>query len=69
MMAAVAEACAEFLRAEDACFAAWCAQSGRRGTPDPAAVIASQEPLHRAAGHLRRLCLRAPAPLRPSGGD
>jgi hypothetical protein len=60
MRAAVAEACAEFLRAEDASFTAWCALSGRRGTPDPAAVIASQDPVHRAAEELRRLCLADP---------
>jgi hypothetical protein len=53
--------CAEFTRAEAACFGQWCELFDGRAKPAPAAAVASQEALHEAAGRLRDWCLADPA--------
>jgi hypothetical protein len=53
--------CAEFTAAESACFGPWCALLDGHKKPGPAAVVASQEALHEAAGRLRDWCLADPA--------
>jgi len=53
--------CAEFTAAEAACFGPWCALLDGHKKPAPAAVVASQEALHEAAGRLRDWCLADPA--------
>ncbi len=59
--AAIAGLCEELVRAESGCFTRWCELMDGRARPGPVAAVASQEPLHRAAEQLRRLCLGNPA--------
>ncbi len=53
----ITQLCDELVSADSSCFSLWCQIWDGRGRPSPAAVVASQEPLHWAAGELRRTCL------------
>jgi hypothetical protein len=52
--------CAEMFTTERACFDVWCKLFDRGGKPEPAEVIASQEPVRLVAAKLREVCLAAP---------
>jgi hypothetical protein len=60
MSGTATEACDRMIRIEAECFKHWCYLFDPRGKQDPHVVVASQEPLHRAAEDLRRLCLADP---------
>jgi hypothetical protein len=53
----IARLCNEMICADAACFPRWCQIMDGAGTRSPAAVVASQEALHRAAESLRDVCL------------